>query len=1147
MDVIVNGSPSIEIGFERKVVDSYKAVDSALSETSKNPVENAAITKALQASKKETDSALQSLEKSKANTTGYYPQLHVGLSDNLPDRGDVLEGFIGFRESAGAGNSIEDGTANVRELLGESLVWNQLYPTDWVQGFSTSANGVISIVGTPTENYIRFSTFEDNVQGHIYLFILETVAALNGKLFSLLNRNENVAIANGVACIFHTNTDATKQKNIGIKGLTVGEALNVTARVKQIDLTQMFSAGYEPSTVEEFEAIKNQLVGVDFNAYNKGEVLGVNIKGIKSVNDNAWDEEWEVGNVNSNNGALTNATNAIRSKNFIPVIAGETYYFGVDAAISYINVIEYDQNKNFIKAAIDGGSANSQRTLSANTAYIKFGVAGYGTTYNHDICIRLAHSGYKTDYVAHEESESSFDLTKYFPNGMHGLNGVRDSATSKKATRRYGVVDLGDLNWIYDTTYGGFVGYISGTNNHNNVFKIAWKGVCVKYPYYGVYNLVEDKGLGYIYNTNVFIKDSSYTDVASFKTAMSGVMLYHELATPIETEIDPQLNMNYKVWDFGTEELLTDSKSAPVLARTIYGFNATDTIRGNKAINEEQDARLHTLESEVVRKGDYSPDNSVGFADDLVGRGESVPAEFSFRASGGKSIKDGAARIKRLKGNSVVWNQKALFNATDETKSGISLSISDNLLHFEGANSSSGHVGFTLTPYSINLYAGNKYILLPYNVGNASYGLFVSGRYTNYLGIFSPSQDEVNRYIERRFRGEESVNETLTKPQLINLTLMFGTGNEPTTIEEFNARKPIVEDEYAYNEGEVIHMTAEGIKSVGDNAWDEEWESGMINHNTGNNINSAEHCRTVGYIEVIPNEAYFISFPPASYPSDLVVICYDANKAFIQHIGGGSANKTFTIPANCHYIRFTWVGTEYNNNIMLTLVHSGWKQDTDAGYQPYWEDRLILDQRIKDEFPDGMKSAGTAHDMAYNDMNKGVGVTETRIGVVDMGTLDWEYSAPSEGRPHGYFVCDVNGKKNGKSNLLCSRYFYANTDLTVDKSIYGITVNKTIIVVDSSYTDAASFKAAMAGVPLYYELAEPTIIEYDEPFNLDYRVADFGTEQAIAEQPSAPISADTIYQFNAVDMIREHELEIAELQSIIATMQAQLASLTNKE
>lgn len=232
---------------------------------------------------------------------------------------------------------------------------------------------------------------------------------------------------------------------------------------------------------------------------------------------------------------------------------------------------------------------------------------------------------------------------------------------------------------------------------------------------------------------------------------------------------------------------------------------------------------------------------------------------------------------------------------------------------------------------------------------------------------------------------------------------------------------------------------------------------------------------------------------------------------------------------------------------MLTLVHSGWKQDTDAGYQPYWEDRLIFDQRIKDEFPDGMKSAGTAHDVAYNDMNKRVGVTETRIGVVDMGDLNWSMSSETYPR----FFVKLNNALNPSAynlyaNILCAKYV-TNTAGETYNGVVGIALDNQgyLRVYDPAYTDAASFKEAMAGVPLYYQLAEPTIIEYDEPFNLDYKVADFGTEQAIAEQPSAPISADIIYQFNAVDMIREHELEIAELQSIIATMQAQLASLTS--
>ena len=52
---------------------------------------------------------------------------------------------------------------------------------------------------------------------------------------------------------------------------------------------------------------------------------------------------------------------------------------------------------------------------------------------------------------------------------------------------------------------------------------------------------------------------------------------------------------------------------------------------------------------------------------------------------------------------------------------------------------------------------------------------------------------------------------------IVDLTQMFGSGNEPTTIEEFYQRIPMGVDLNAYNEGEVISMAASGIKSVGRN------------------------------------------------------------------------------------------------------------------------------------------------------------------------------------------------------------------------------------------------------------------------------------------------------------------------------------------
>ena len=89
-----------------------------------------------------------------------------------------------------------------------------------------------------------------------------------------------------------------------------------------------------------------------------------------------------------------------------------------------------------------------------------------------------------------------------------------------------------------------------------------------------------------------------------------------------------------------------------------------------------------------------------------------------------------------------------------------------------------------------------------------------------------------------------------------------------------------------------------------------------------------------------------------------------------------------------------------------------------------------------------------------------------------------------------------------------------------------------LAISDSAYTDAASFKAAMQGVILYYELAEPIVTELDaeDQFrDLDYQVWNCGTEKAIAEGISAPLAADITYGFNAIGKIKELESLVAAL------------------
>jgi hypothetical protein len=255
----------------------------------------------------------------------------------------------------------------------------------------------------------------------------------------------------------------------------------------------------------------------------------------------------------------------------------------------------------------------------------------------------------------------------------------------------------------------------------------------------------------------------------------------------------------------------------------------------------------------------------------------------------------------------------------------------------------------------------------------------------------------------------------------IDLTQMFQAGNEPNTIEEFNARVATLGiDLNAYNEGEVIHMNTESIKSVGDNAWDEEWELGAIDNNTGTITPSNSHIRSKNYIKVISGETY-------NMLGNFIVIYYDENYNQVDwwSVGG---SRELTIPSNVQYLKLYANGTTYNHDIMLTLVHSGWKQDTDAGYRPYWEDTLPL-PIIRKYFPDGMKLAGSAHDeIRFNKASGKWEYSKGKIKSVDLGQEIVSYNQ-IEGlfnfMPTGIMLPSTYAER--MSGILCSRYSISNS------------------------------------------------------------------------------------------------------------------------
>jgi hypothetical protein len=474
----------------------------------------------------------------------------------------------------GSGGSYDD--SEIREELSKKADVDGVYPemtvgmTRDMLGVGEGDEGEFLFRPTDGEGSIKdgFASIE-KIEGNSVVWnqMVNGVGSL-----TLINSHKYMTIIGGVA-----------------KVKTSIVTLDVAKGDRAYDLTRMFGAGNEPSTVEEFYARLPK--GIDINAYNEGEVVNMNVEGIKSVGFNAWDEEWENGVLTANGDNAANGS-FIRSKNYIPVIGGATYYYSCkrEFANNYLTIRYYDSKYNVVSTGAVG--VGDAFVIPSNCKYMRFYANDtYGTTYNNDICIHLVHTGYRNgDYEPYVSDEIALPIADYFPNGMNAIGDVKDELTPTEAIQRIGVVDMGTLDWER-STYGSV--------NAFSTFTIPMKnnGAGIKSARYtpsylgGVHILNNLEMMSNPKYPYIYIRDDSYTDQTSFKAAMSGVMLYYELAEPIVTTIDKPLALDYQVWDFGTEEAIAEGKTTPLKASIVYEFNARDTIRKNRndiaKLNEE--------------------------------------------------------------------------------------------------------------------------------------------------------------------------------------------------------------------------------------------------------------------------------------------------------------------------------------------------------------------------------------------------------------------------------------------------------------------------------------------------------------------------------------------------------------------------------
>lgn len=159
---------------------------------------------------------------------------------------------------------------------------------------------------------------------------------------------------------------------------------------------------------------------------------------------NLFDEEMELGGISSSNGSEYSSNNTLRAKNYIPVTAGEKYYF-----LCPVNVTRcfYDENKQWIST---GYSGIAEITAPANAHYFRFSLASsYGTTYNHDIAVN-----YPSTATAYAPYSNICPIS--------GRTGAKVTRTGKNLLPKFtGTTTKNGITFVADSK--GLVG-ISGTS-----------------------------------------------------------------------------------------------------------------------------------------------------------------------------------------------------------------------------------------------------------------------------------------------------------------------------------------------------------------------------------------------------------------------------------------------------------------------------------------------------------------------------------------------------------------------------------------------------------------------------------------------------------------------------------------------------------
>lgn len=349
------------------------------------------------------------------------------------------------------------------------------------------------------------------------------------------------------------------------------------------DLTQMFGAGNEPSTYEEF--LQRKPFVEDEFAYNEGTIVDNKVEKVKVTGVNLWDEQIRRGNYNSDTGIFISRSseNYYANVNPIKVLGGKDYYHYTSNTGPTSIIDWYDADMNFI------GEITIQRnkrivTSPSNACFANFWMyISSGISLGEKCCINLSDPSINGQYFPYEEH--TLDLSwvkeikdtegvKLFEDGMRSAGTAFDEAAKGKAIKRIGVMDMGKMTWYKRNDISPSMFASNGIAPNNKI------GLCPIAPINKNYydgTLVD--GVLYWMGEYIMMYNSKFTTIDDFVNFVSGTPIYYELAEPIEVELQYGINHTLPVWKDGMMYAESSQSSTPIVCTNAYYTNIRESVK----------------------------------------------------------------------------------------------------------------------------------------------------------------------------------------------------------------------------------------------------------------------------------------------------------------------------------------------------------------------------------------------------------------------------------------------------------------------------------------------------------------------------------------------------------------------------------------